>query len=171
MRKEAHEQGFLSTNGEPREHKRVLGLAKQLRGEAAAWREIERLGFGGSRIMASSAVRKTAIRRSGFLARIEAAEERGVRVPLRYLLLPKARCTPSGLRAMTVRQACVGWLGWRGPVPTAKRAPGELKRANAHVPDCEWMTGKCSTIGQGKTGHRPLRCMEEWPTICSHSRL
>ena len=64
MRKRHTSKGFLSTierkfgavvvyrwyepgpNGEPREHKRVLGLAKQFRGDAAAWREVERLGLG-----------------------------------------------------------------------------------------------------------------------------
>ncbi|HLY61357.1 MAG TPA: tyrosine-type recombinase/integrase [Terriglobia bacterium] len=64
MRKRHTSTGFLSTiqrksgavlvyrwyepgpNGDPREHKRVLGLAKQFRSEAAARREVERLGLG-----------------------------------------------------------------------------------------------------------------------------
>jgi hypothetical protein len=61
MRKRHTSTGFFSTikrksgsvvvyrwykpgpNGTPREHKRVLGPAKEVRSEAAAWREVERL--------------------------------------------------------------------------------------------------------------------------------
>jgi integrase len=64
MRKRHTSTGFFSTierksgavvvyrwykpgpNGTPREQKRVLGPAKELRSEAAAWREVERLGLG-----------------------------------------------------------------------------------------------------------------------------
>ena len=157
MRKRHTSKGFLSTtqrksgavlvyrwydpgtDGRPTERKRVLGLAKDFRSEAAARREVQRLGLG---------------RRSGDKSRRAFSTKDNYRSYLRRWIIPRwGEVAPEEVKAIAVED-------WLSPLkkPNGKAlAPGTKKKIRdlmhvlyAHAIRYEWIDhNPISAVRQG----------------------